>query len=358
MGKVGVRACSALSSTRPLPHALSPLTRSRFPMSTLVTGATGLVGSALVQRLLEDGAAVRIFRRPTSRLDLLGAAAEAVEHFTGDLGEPRRLRDAMRGVRSVYHVAGRVEGGRGGAAALRRVNAQGTAHVVNAALEAGVERLVHTSSIAALGRPAREGALVDEATPWDEAAERSAYARSKRAAELEVRRGLAEGLEAVIVNPALVFGVGRAGENTRRLVDAVRRGRLPAVPPGSTCAVDVRDVAEGHLRAMHLGEPGERYLLGGENLSWRALVGTLARAFGAAPPRLTLSPRLVRWGAALAQGAAALTRTRPLLTREAARSAARRFRYDNRKAVRDLGCAFRPFAATAEHLAQALRREG
>ncbi len=326
-------------------------------MPTLITGATGLVGATLVRRLVAGGAEVRIFRRPTSRLDLLGPAAEAVEHFTGSLGEPHRLLSAMRGVRYVYHVAGRVEAGREGAAALHRVNAQGTAHVVNAALEAGVERLVHTSSIAALGRPASPGALIDEATPWDAAAERSAYARSKRAAELEVHRGIAEGLDAVIVNPALVFGVGRAGENTRRLVDAVRGERLPAAPPGSTAVVDVRDVAEGHLRAMHLGETGARYVLSGENLSWRALIGTLAEAFGAAPPRLTASARLMRWSAALAEGAAFVTRTAPLLTREAARSAAQRFRYDNRRAVRELGCTFRPFAATAQHLAQALRRE-
>lgn len=325
-------------------------------METLVTGATGLVGAALVKRLVEEGADVRIYRRPTSRLDLLGPAAHAVEHFTGDLSEPHRLQAALQGVRRVYHVAGCVEPGRAGTRALHRVNAEGTAHVINAALAAaGVERLVHTSSIAALGRPTREGALINEATPWDNTAVRSAYARSKRAAELEVRRGIAEGLDAVMVNPALVFGVGRAGENTRRIVDAVRKGRLPAAPPGSTCAADVRDVAEGHLRAMHLGETGARYILGGENLSWRALIATLAEAFGVAPPRFTASPRLVRWGAGLARGVAWATRTPPLLPQAAVRSATERWRYDNRRAIQELGCTFRPFAATAQHLARTLR---
>ena len=326
--------------------------------TVLVTGATGFVGAALTRQLVEEGAAVRIFRRPTSRLDLLGAAADDVAHATGELNDALSLRQAMKGVERVYHAAALVSAGRRvSRETLRRVNVQGTANVVNAALAAGVRRFVLTSSMAALGRPDRHNRNarpINEETPWSRAGSRSDYAISKRDAELEVHRGIAEGLDAVIVNPALVFGVGRAGENTRRLVDAVRRGRLPAVPIGGTCVADVEDVAEGHRRAMRLGETGERYFLGGENLSWRVIFETLAEPFGAGVPRRTLSPRLARAAAAASEALASVTRTRPLLTREAARSTAHFFHYDNRKAVRDLGCAFRPFSETARRIAEAL----
>jgi len=208
--------------------------------SVLVTGATGFVGSVLTRQLVDAGTDVRIFRRDTSSLDLLGTYAERVDHAVGDLRRARSLYEAMQGVDRVYHVAAKVSFARGDRAAVRRVNADGTAHVVNAALKAGVDRLVHTSSIAALGRPPEPDGAIDETTEWQGLPHRSAYARSKRRAELEVHRGIAEGLDATLVNPSLVFGVGGPETNTRRIVDAVRSGWLLAVPPGGTNVVDVR----------------------------------------------------------------------------------------------------------------------
>jgi dihydroflavonol-4-reductase len=321
----------------------------------------------LARQLVEAGHAVRIFRRPGSQLDLLEreGVAEAVEHAPGTLEDARSLRRAMQGVRHVYHVAGLVGPGRHASRrALRSVNVEGTAHVVNAALatEPGPRRLVFTSSIAALGPPAPDargnGApLVDETTTWSGAGRSPApYARSKRDAEREVHRGLAEGLpEAVIVNPALVFGPGRAGEGTRRLVSLARQGRLVAAPPGATCVADVEDVADGHRRAMRHGTSGRRYVLGGENPSWRALFATLARAFGQRPPRFTLPPALLKAAGAAAGAFSTLTRTTPVFSRQAARTLAATHHYSNRRAREELGCSFRPFAQTAQRLARELR---
>jgi len=324
---------------------------------TLVTGATGFVGSVLTRQLVGEGADVRIFHRPDSSMSMLGDAADAVEHSTGDVTHGRSLYDAMTNVDRVYHVAAKVSFAGRDHAELRRVNVDGTANVVDAAVAAGVDRLVHTSSMAAFGRPTSDDVVIDEDTAWRDASHRSTYARTKRRAELEVHRGIAEGLDAVIVNPSLVFGVGRADTNTRRIVDAVRHGWLPAVPPGGTNVVDVKDVAAGHRKAMRRGEGGRRYLLGGENLSWNDVVRTLAEALGVRPPRYVAPSFLVKTGGMLAEAIARVTWTRPLLSRTTATSACRTYRYDNRRAREEIGCSFRPFTDTARRIARALQLE-
>ena len=322
----------------------------------LVTGATGFVGSTLVRHLVAAGEPVRILRRESSRLDLLGDAAARVEHALGDVTDPESVWAATRGARRVYHVAAAVAFGRRARARLWDVNVRGTDHVVNAALDEDVERLVHTSSIAALGRPDVPGGPIDEAAAWTASRSNTAYGVSKREAERSVQRGRAEGLDVVIVNPALVFGPGRAGENTLELAERLAAGRLPLAPPGGTAVVDVEDVAAGLRAAMSRGSTGERYVLSSENLSWVEILTTLADALGTRPPRGTVPPRLLRWAGALAEASAALTRSEPGLTRETARTATETHRYSNRKAVEELGLTFRPFAETAARIAASLGR--
>lgn len=320
----------------------------------LVTGATGFIGSVLTRRLVSEGADVRIFRREESSLALLGSAADKVDHAIGDLTHARSLREAMTNVKHVYHVAAKVSFAGRDRDRLHRVNAEGTANVVDAAVAADVDRFVHTSSMAAFGRPDTQETVIDETTAWRDAPHRSHYARSKRRAELEVHRGIAEGLDAVIVNPSLVFGVGGADTNTHRIVDAVRAGWLPVVPPGGTNVVDVKDVVAGHLKAMVRGETGKRYFLGAENRSWKEIVDILADALGVEPPSYTAPPFVLKTGAVLAEGVAALTRTRPVWTRAQARSASRTYRYDNTRAREELGCSFRAFQDTAHRIARTI----
>ena len=323
-------------------------------MRILVTGATGLVGSALVRQLVAQDATVRIFRRDSSPLAPLGPTADAVEHAIGDLTDPHTVADAMQGVTHVYHSAARVDLG-ADLESLRPVNVAGTAHIVNAARAEGVTRLVHTSSIAALGRPEAPSGSIDESTDWEDAPHRSAYAQTKHEAELEVHRGRAEGLDAVIVNPALVFGTGRPDASTHRLVEAVRQERLPGVPPGGTCVVDAEDVAMGMRRAMLHGTSGHRYILGSQNLPWRTIIQALAEAFDVSVPTRTLPALWLRAAGGLAEAWAWITRSTPRFTRRMAQTASTTMRYNTTRARTELDCSFRPFTETAQRIADTHR---
>ncbi len=328
-----------------------------MPRLTLVTGATGLVGATLTRALVDAGERVRILRRESSTVDLLGPAAATVEHVFGDVTDIGSVDEAMQGVTRVYHVAAALGNGRASdRAQLQAVNVGGTANVVNAALRAGVERLVHTSSMAAFGRPARTNVPLDETSEWSPTALSGPYAASKHAAEMEVQRGIAEGLDAVIVNPSLIFGVGRSGENTVRIAEMVRDRRVPAIPAGGTNVVDVRDVAEGLVRAMAQGQTGRRYFLGSENMSWEAILGTLARAFGVPLTARRLPPRLALVAGAASEVLGWAVRRSPTVTRERARQMSAFYRYDNARARTELGLTFRPFADTAGTLADAFGR--
>ncbi len=321
-------------------------------MQILVTGGTGFLGSVLVRQLLETGAEVAVLRRASSRLDLLGDAQTHVRHCIGDLTDVESLHAAMQGVTQVYHTAAYVGfGGPGDAEKLKRINVTGTANVVNAAVAQGVKRLVHTSSIAALGRPEVPPPMMDEQAIWAPSRVNTPYAESKYQSELEVHRGIAEGLDAVIVNPAMIFGPGRTDENTGEVVEKVRTGKMPVRPAGGTCVVDVEDVAAGLHRAMTYGQTGERYILGGDNLMWSDLLNTIAEAVGVQPPRFTLPPLVAVLGGTVAQALSTLTRKPPALTPTTARLASRVYRYSNQKAVEQLGCSFRPFTATTRRIA-------
>ena len=319
----------------------------------LVTGATGFLGSVLTRKLLARDLAVRVYHREASSMDLLDRVEQRVEHAVGDIRDAAALDAAFDGVTCVYHAAARVGfGGRRERQAMMGINVDGTAAVINAALRHGVQRLVHVSSMAAFGRPEHPEGVIDERNEWQRSKVNSVYAQSKYLSELEVHRGIAEGLDAVITNPSLIFGAGRTGDNTRRIIERVRTRSLPAVPAGGTNVVDVEDVAEALFLAMDRGRSGERYFLGSENLSWRTIIDELARAFDVEPPRLQLPP-LPALGLAYASEALAFaTGSPPLITRETARAASRTYRYSNRKARRELGWNPRPFSETARRIAE------
>ncbi len=260
-------------------------------MRVLLTGATGLVGSHLCRALLAQGETVRVLRRPSSSLRLLDGLD--VEHAVGDLTEPESLEAAMQDVDAVYHVAG-VASSHSTAGRMYTVMVEGTRSLLQAALEAGVQRVVYTSCVMALGVPetsaARQGqpVLLNEHHTWNFRGDRWPIGYTKYMAEMEVQKAVARGLDVVTVNPGFIIGAQDIHRQTHSLVVQIARQKLPFLISGGFNFVHVMDVVDGHLAAMRTGRCGERYILGGENLSYIAFARKVGEIAGVNPPLLVL----------------------------------------------------------------------
>jgi dihydroflavonol-4-reductase len=251
---------------------------------TLVTGATGFIGSHLTRQLLERGDTVRVLVRQASPR-AQGLPAD-VERFTGDVRDRRAVRRALQGVERVFHLAGTTNLRTSRADALA-INVDGTRLVLEEALRAEVERAVLTSSVAAIG-PAAPGGVADERSVWDAGRYGIAYVDAKHAAEVAALRLAAGGLPLVIVNPAHVLGPGDPGRSSNSLVKRFLRRQIPAYVDGTLNLVGVEDVARGHLLADEQGRLGERYILGNRNFTWDRLFADLSRLSGVEPPPIKL----------------------------------------------------------------------
>ena len=314
--------------------------------TAFVTGASGFVGANLVRALLERGWRVRALVRGDARsLDGLD-----VERVHGDLFAPA-LSDAMRGCDALFHVAATYSLWRRDRDAVMRANVDGTRSVLAAARAASVPRTVHTSSVAALG--ARDdGVAADETYQSPPGRLIGAYKRSKYLAELEVRRAVEGGQDVVIVNPTTPVGPWDAKPTpTGEIVVRFLTGRMPAYVDTGLNVVDVRDVAAGHVLAYERGVAGERYILGNENLTLRALLDRLASITGRPAPRLRL-PRLIPLAyAALGEFVLAPAGVRPDVALDSVRMAKQRMFYTAEKAVRELGL---PQSSVSDALADAV----
>ena len=313
-----------------------------------MTGATGFVGSAVLRALAARGAAVRALARPSSvRTNLCGVACEVVE---GDMTDPASMARAMAGVRFAFHVAADYRLWTRDPAAIHRANLDGARVVAEAALAAGVERLVYTSSVATL----RAGdAAVDETAPLGEGEGVGVYKQSKVAAERLVERMVAErGLPAVIVNPSTPIGPRDIKPTpTGRMVLEAAQGKIPAFVDTGLNLAHVDDVAEGHILALERGRIGERYILGGQDLSLREMLAEIAAFTGRRAPTLAL-PRIPLYPLAyVAEGVAQITGKEPMLTRDALKMASHHMFFSSAKAERELGYKARPHT---EALADAL----
>lgn len=313
-------------------------------MKTLVTGATGFVGSHVVRKLLSAGHEVRILRRKNSPLQLIDGLP--VETSIGDITDRNSVFEAVKGCETVLHVAGHVSFWRGNREAQKKINVDGTRHVVEACLAHVVKRLVHTSSIAALGF-APEGRLGDETLEYNWWPYRIHYCDTKYQGELEVRQGIKKGLDAVIVNPAVIFGAGDVHLNAGAMVFQMARGRIPFYPPeGGCCVCDVEDVAEGHLQALAKGRTGERYILGGDNYTWKELSTLIAEIIGARPPKRKIPAPLYTLLGQASDLISRFTGKEPAITPESVRISAMPSYYSSEKAVRELNYSITPFRET------------
>lgn len=250
-------------------------------ITALVTGGTGFVGSHIARTLVDAGYQVRILRRNTSRLDAVQDIA--CEHIVGDVNDPDSLRDAMAGVDWVFHVAAVADYWRNNPSRIYEVNVDGTRNVLVAAEEAGIQRVIFTSSAAAVGYQ-HNLCPVDETVRFNYSPTLTPYGHSKFLAEAEIYRAIERGLDCVILNPAVIIGPGDLNEISGSVVLELARGKVPPVmPPGGMTVIDVRDVAEAHLAAAKRGRTGERYLLGAVDLSHKALRRLTAEIVGVSP---------------------------------------------------------------------------
>ena len=310
------------------------------PGLCLVTGGTGFVGAAVVRALLAAGLAVRVLARPKSpRRNLAGLDVDIAE---GALEHPPSLAAAVEGCRYLFHAAADYRLWVPAPAEMFRANVDGTRDLMRAALVAGVERIVYTSSVATLGLVA--GGVADEETPSRATDMIGPYKGSKFAAEAVVRE-MVEGqdLPAVIVNPSTPIGPGDIRPTpTGRIIVEAASGRMPGYVDTGLNIAHVDDVAAGHLLAAERGAIGRRYILGGENLGLAAILGEVARAAGRKPPRLKVPYWVVLPVAVAAETAARVTGREPFVTLDGARMSRKKMFFSSARAMRELGYRPRP----------------
>lgn len=308
-------------------------------MTVLLTGATGFVGAAVLRRLAAAGHTVRVLARPGGdRRNLAGIDCEIAE---GDLTDPASLRRAVAGCSGLMHVAADYRLWVPDPRVLYRTNVEGTRDLLRAAAEAGIGRIVYTSSVATLGLNP-DGTPADEETPVALASMIGDYKRSKFLAEAEVRRLIQEeGVPAVVVNPSAPIGPRDVKPTpTGRLIVEAATGRIPAFVDTGLNVVHVDDVAEGHMLAYARGRVGERYILGGADMTLQGILGQVAGLVGRRPPRVRL-PRLPLYPVAFVAEAIARLggKGEPLITIDGLRMSRKRMYFSSAKAQRELGYA-------------------
>ena len=268
-----------------------------------ITGATGMLGAALTARVLEEGGRPRLLVRGDQLHPLIDSSR--VEVYRGDLSNEVHLARGMAGCELVFHAAGVISYRRADNDLMYRTNVLGTRNVLRAARRAKVKRVVYTSSTAAVGLSHGPDEILDEGAPFPVSLRWIGYMWTKHLAEIEVREAVEGGQNVVMVNPATIFGVGDVRRNTGSLIHRLRESQLRAAPAGGNAVVTVMDVVEGHMLAAQEGEPGRRYILSAENLTYRELFRRITSCVEGKPvdrvipralePALRVAARTAAW---------------------------------------------------------------
>ena len=302
----------------------------------LVTGGTGFLGSYIIKELVERNYPVRAIRRSTSKVPFYIPARilEKVEWVEGDILDPVSLEEAMVDIDAVIHSAAIISFHKVDKKKMYHVNVQGTANVVNAAIEKNIPRFVHISSVAALGR-SKTGGHVNEERKWRESNIHTPYAISKYKAEMEVWRGIGEGLNAVIINPSTVLGYGDWDTSSCRIFKTIYN-EFPWYSTGINGFVDIEDVARTTVLLMQSDIKEQRFIANGDNWTFQQLFNTIADGFGKKHPHRRATPLLGHLAWRIEKFKTLFSGERPLLTRESARVANSDTFFENDKLLKAL----------------------
>ncbi|MBE9584781.1 NAD-dependent epimerase/dehydratase family protein [Mucilaginibacter sp. JRF] len=314
----------------------------------LITGATGFLGAEVALQLVKQGERVRCIKRASSVIpEILKPHAALIEWFDADMLDVFALEDAFAGVTQVYHAAAWVSLKQKEKNPMIAANVAGTANIVNLCLDNNC-KLVHVSSIAALGL-AKPGEVITENTHLDVSTETDGYAISKLESEMEVWRGIAEGLDAVIVNPSLIIGVNAGDEGTGQIFNTVRKG-LKFYTSGTAGLVDVQDVAKSMIALMNSDITAERFIINSENLAYKQLVEEIAQGYGIPVPAKEAKPWVMNLAWRAAAFIAAITGKDPFLDKIAAQSAVTTKYFDNSKIKKAIGIEFKPVSESIREI--------
>lgn len=312
-----------------------------------------------MQELTSRGERVRALHRKNSSRDFVRHVFDAyakdaeqqlalIDWVEGDVLDIFSLEEAMKGVKKVYHNAAVVSLSAGDREMLAKVNVEGTANVVNAALVAGIEKFCHVSSISALGRANHDG-TTDETTGWVTSRHNSHYSISKFNSEREVWRGSVEGLKTVIVLPSVILGLADVNNSSMKLFKTILKG-LPFYTPGSNGYVDARDLAQAQVMLMESDIENEKFIISSQNLYYKDVLGMIARGLGKRPPFIRVNRPMAALAWNFFKLKSMFTGQAPIITRETAATAMREYIYSHQKFVDATGMAFRPVEETIHEL--------
>ena len=320
----------------------------------LITGGTGLIGSFLIKQLLAEGASLKVLYR--QEIPQAFSNLKQLEWIKGDILDIALLRQLIPEVTQVYHCAGLVSYAPQDAALLKEINVTGTANVVNACLENPGIKLCHVSSIAAIGHQ-KSKKVLDENTKWDANVAHSVYASSKYFGELEVWRGISEGLQAVIVNPSVVLGpAANWNRSSTQLFKYVYQER-PFYTDGSANFVDVRDVIAAMVALQKSDITAERFILNAGVLSYKNFFQEVAKGLQKQAPRVKVPAFITEIIWRTEQVRALFSGKRPLITKETARAAQKMHLYSNDKIKDTLGFTFTPLNQTIDWCCREILKE-
>lgn len=317
----------------------------------LITGATGFLGAELVKQLTDEGALVRAIKRQQSVIPVLLKDNPLIKWFIADINDTAALEEAFEGVTQVYHCAALVSFNPKDKKQLFHTNIQGTANVVNLCIQHNC-RLVHVSSIAALGK-AKKGEQITEKNFWEYDVNAHAYGLSKYESEMEVWRGIAEGLDAVIVNPSVIIGKNAGFTGSGSIFKLVKNG-FSYYTKGATGIVDVVDVAKTMILLMGSQESAERYIVSAENIYHKDLLTAIANGFNVKAPNKEAKPWMLAIAWRAAKFVSFFTQKKTSITKDTAKSSLNISLYNNSKIKTTLNTHFKPIPDSIKEICASL----